>query len=395
MTGRIVPGQGATLPGGGLLERAADALQDTQQWAFLLDPQGQLVFISDEARLSFGWDLPLPTALLGTAFMEACLASPFGVNTVESFSGLVERLGGFVLTDIGRAAVEAQADPRLREVLDDLAPSDDVVSSFHVVGTGFARDPVGVRAMVIRLRDRLGAIAGTAAVWKPAPGMASLALLAVHSDPGHLDRMGRVAIAGRRPAAILFADLEGSSPLSRRLPTASYFNLMRRLIRVADRQVVSSGGLVGRHVGDGIAAFFLAETAGSESAAASACITAARAIRDAVPEVAHRSQLDPRDVQVRIGLHWGSTVYVGNITSVGRSEVTALGDEVNEAARIEACGTGGRALASKNLIERLDGDAAAILGIDISGITYVALGELASATEKARSDAPAIAVCEI
>jgi len=34
--------------------------------------------------------------------------------------------------------------------------------------------------------------------------------------------------------------------------------------------------------------------------------------------------------------------------------VTALGDEVNEAARIEACASGGRMLASKNPIERLD-----------------------------------------
>jgi class 3 adenylate cyclase len=34
--------------------------------------------------------------------------------------------------------------------------------------------------------------------------------------------------------------------------------------------------------------------------------------------------------------------------------VTALGDEVNEAARIEACASGGRMLASKTLIERLD-----------------------------------------
>jgi hypothetical protein len=38
---------------------------------------------------------------------------------------------------------------------------------------------------------------------------------------------------------------------------------------------------------------------------------------------------------------------------VVRSEVTALGEEVNEAARIEACASGGRALASKALIERL------------------------------------------
>ena len=98
---------------------------------------------------------------------------------------------------------------------------------------------------------------------------------------------------------------------------------------------------------------------------------------------------------MRFGLHWGSTLYVGNITTAGRGEVTALGDEVNEAARIEACASGGRALASKELIERLEADDAAAIGLDPDRITYTALAELNSATEKARRDAPAIAVCDV
>ena len=101
------------------------------------------------------------------------------------------------------------------------------------------------------------------------------------------------------------------------------------------------------------------------------------------------------DLALRFGLHWGSTLYVGSITTSGRSEVTALGDEVNEAARIEACATGGRTLASKSLLERLDDDDAAALGLDPDRIGYSILGELASASEKARRDAPAIAVCEL
>ena len=45
-----------------------------------------------------------------------------------------------------------------------------------------------------------------------------------------------------------------------------------------------------------------------------------------------RSDVAPGDVVLRFGLHWGSTLYVGNISTRGRTEVTALGDEVNEAA---------------------------------------------------------------
>ena len=98
---------------------------------------------------------------------------------------------------------------------------------------------------------------------------------------------------------------------------------------------------------------------------------------------------------MRFGLHWGATLYVGLISTVGRVEVTALGDEVNEAARIEACATGGRALASKDLIERLDHDDAAALGLHPLRLAYSALRDLDTATEKARRDAPAIPVCDV
>jgi class 3 adenylate cyclase len=64
--------------------------------------------------------------------------------------------------------------------------------------------------------------------------------------------MQSVAKAGRRPAAILFADMDASTPLSKRLPTATYFTFGRRLMPAADRCVIDAGGLIGRHAGDGV-----------------------------------------------------------------------------------------------------------------------------------------------
>ena len=223
--------------------------------------------------------------------------------------------------------------------------------------------------------------------------MSILGTMAGGGDLRHLEQTQNVVTADRRPAAILFADLEASSPLARRLATADYFTLARRLVRAADQCVVDAGGLVGRHLGDGVTAFFLAEALGSESAAARAAIDAARTLRDAAADIAERSGLTPDDVVLRFGLHWGATLYVGLIKTVARSEVTALGDEVNEAARIEACASGGRALASKALIERLSRADAKTL--DLERVDYTPLGELTAATEKARRDAPAIAVCDV
>jgi len=170
---------------------------------------------------------------------------------------------------------------------------------------------------------------------------------------------------------------------------------VRRVVRATDLCVVDAGGVVGRHVGDGVVAFFPVEVFDSESAAARACVTAARDIGSAMKVVAGRCDLDAEELSMRFGLHWGSTVFMGNISTAARSEVTALGDQVNETARIEACAIGGRTLASKDLVERLDIDDADALALDPDNLVYNQLRELGTATDKARRDAPAIPVCEV
>src|SRR5262245_43882872 len=109
---------------------------------------------------------------------------------------------------------------------------------------------------------------------------------------------------------------------------------------------------------------------GSESAAARGCIASARNLRDLLLGIAARSELSGAEVSLRFGLHWGATLYMGRILTAGRSEVSALGDEMNDAARIEACATGGRTLASKALIERLNRADADALELDTRHTTY-------------------------
>ncbi len=247
----------------------------------------------------------------------------------------------------------------------------------------------------MRLHDDTGRFAGTALTYKPAASMAVLGAVAGAGDLRHFERMQSVAKPSRRPAAILFADLEASSPLARRLSTASYFALGRRLVRAADQCVIDAGGLVGRHVGDGVVAFFLAETAGSESAAARACVTAARALRASLGEVAERSDLAPEDVSPAFRPALG-------IEALRRPDhdVRPLGDQrARRRGQRDRPHRGlrqrGRALASKDLLERLEPEDAAALDLNPDEATYVLLGDLDTATEKARRDAPAIAVRNI
>ena len=378
------------------------ALRDTGQWADVVDKDWRLVYSTDDQRRIYGGLTELAPVAIGAHYFGREATSTrlrwrSGPNTRELIRELFAVFGGLVLADTpgGRDELRALVDPALRDIVDGLSPVRVLPAlplAWHGTHVGM---PVDALTVAARIRDEAGRLVGTTLVSKPGAGMAVLATVAVGGDPRHFERMQSVAKAGRRPAAILFGDLDGSSPLARRLPTASYFALGRRLVRAADRCVIDAGGLVGRHVGDGVVGFFLAQTAGSESAAARNCIAAARALRDALSDVATRSELEPADVVLRFGLHWGSKLYVGQVATSGRTEVNALGDEVNETARIEACATGGRTLASKDLLERLEPEHAAELALNPARVTYTALGDLGTATEKARRDAPAIAVCDV
>ncbi len=396
------PDAALPLPADPTLAAVAAAMEASGQWAWVLDERWRLTFVTTEVRITYGGgarelaDFAIGEHFFSAAALEYAHRWRFGPNTPERLALVFERVGGWTLADTpgGRDELRGAVAPELRAVVDDLEPSGDAALSFIADGMAIGHS-VDVPVSGVRLRREDGSLAGTLLTFKPAAGMAMLAAATSMGDPRHFALVQQLARAGRRPAAILFADLEGSSALARRLSTASYFAVGRRLVRAADACVIEAGGLVGRHVGDGIVAFFPAETAGSESAAARACISAARALRAALTGVAERSGLEPEEVVLRFGLHWGSTLYIGAVTTGGRSEVTALGDEVNEAARIEACATGGRALASKDLVERLEPADAAALDLDPDRALYTALANLATATEKARRDAPAIAVCEV
>ena len=393
--------QSCPLPDDPVLAEVAVSIRDSHDWAWIVDRDWRLRYMTDEHRLSFGAGAemvaaPLGEYLFGPGMVGASARWITGLNRPELWGPMFRAVGGLMQADTGLSAdaLRADVDPALHGLIEELSPSDMVATSFVATGSYLgAAFRVGGKAL--RIRDEGGEVRGTVFVFQPAVGMGVVGTMAFALDPGHLERMASVARASRTPAAVLFADLEGSSKLSRTLSTANYFAVGRRIVRATDQCVVEAGGLVGRHVGDGVVAFFPTEAFDSESGAATACISTARAVQGAMETVATRSGFDPDDLVMRFGLHWGSTIHIGNITTAARFEVTALGDEVNEAARIEACATGGRTLASKSLVERLDDQAAAELEIDRDRLTYTPLSDLVTATEKARRDAPAIAVCEL
>ena len=256
--------------------------------------------------------------------------------------------------------------------------------------------PMPVTEIEIGINDYDGEIVGALSIYHPGQPARVLAMLA-RGDEEMYTRMTDLIEPGRHRAAILFADLQGSAGLSRRLPSAIYFQLVRAMTTATDQVIIDRRGIVGKHAGDGATAFFLADEFGTPSGAARAAIEAARdigiAVGTAAKEIADETGLiEASECLVNVGLHWGATLYMGQLVTGGRLEVTALGDEVNECARIQTAAREGQVLASKSLLEHLDPEDARELRINPDMMLYQSLSDVPGAPEKAVKDAGGVPV---
>jgi class 3 adenylate cyclase len=138
----------------------------------------------------------------------------------------------------------------------------------------------------------------------------------------------------RRQVTVLFADLVGFTAFSERSGEEAAFALMRRVAGMMTSVVEEQGGSVRNFTGDGIMALFGVPTA-LEDAPLRAC-RAALNIHDrlasAATDIVSTYGIRP---QLRIGINTGPAI-VAKVPSGHSSTVTALGDTVNLASRLQA-----------------------------------------------------------
>jgi class 3 adenylate cyclase len=409
----------SSLPKDPALAQVATQLDKARGASFLCDDTVSLVWISDELRKLMG--NPTDEELgLGKHIVEAYLSEVWSRSItldshikafVNEFPMLISETPGgkeglkqmFIRSLEAWETREGLPFPpdqilpvvdQLFEGIEAVEPAPFWVSEFEFVQGDLP--PANIVEFHIRLHDKTGRYIGTCVLFDPGLPASVLSLVA-RGDEAMFGRMARLTDPGRRKAAVLFADLQASSALSRRLPSAAYFKLIRAITTAMDECIIEEGGIVGKHAGDGVTAFFLSEDLGSESAAASAAVRAARKITEtaarAAKEVGEETGLvESADCHVNVGLHWGGAVYMGQIVTGGRLEVTALGDRVNEAARIQESARDGEILVSKTLLEHLTERDAEALGVDPDAVTYRTISDLPSAPEKAVRDAGGVPV---
>ncbi len=368
--------------------------------AELFDDDWNLLWVSDELKTLLGEQ---DEAKLGTG--THCLEArrnELWSRTATAESQLVWQRANlsYVLYEtsseiLGR--IEMPTDPSALEGIDPRPAPPAWTYELAYQRPGFA--PMRTTCLTVRLNDTDGRRIGAANVYVPALAATLVDLLA-RGDERMFERMARLVEPDRRPAAILFADLQSSGTLSRRLPSAGYFRLIRTLTTAIDEVVGEFGGIVGKHAGDGVTAFFLVDDLGSPSEAARCALQAAVGIAAAARATAEAvsddgAPVEAADVLMNVGIHWGGTLYMGQVVTGGRLEVTALGDEVNECARIQQSARDGAAYASKALIERLSATDSMALGIDPEAIVYTTVAELPGVDPKAIRDAGGIAVAPL
>lgn len=374
----------------------------------------KLLAESDERKLGYGehimrcWMLPAWYGALDDAdhqMEEWAKQIPYIVHDTDGGADAI--LHGFMeVVQAHEGDPEApwfckKTDDELNEFISHLEPSPPPPLFMETFQFKQGDLPsLGVMGISVRLHDIDADYFGNL-VYYTASLPASIHALVSRGDIGMYERMARLIEPDRRAAAILFADLQDSGVLSRRLPSAAYFDLIRQLTGAIDEVIGRYCGIVGKHAGDGVTAFFLADdTGGSHSGAARCSIEAARdilvAARDVAKAIAEETGLIEGDeCRFNVGLHWGGTLYMGQLVTGGRLEVTALGDEVNEGARIQESARDGRILASKALVERLSKEDAISLGIDRDRLLYQTLADLPSASDKAKRDAGSLPVATL
>ena len=142
-----------------------------------------------------------------------------------------------------------------------------------------------------------------------------------------------VAQGSEREIAVMFADIRGFTALSEgRLPYDVVF-ILNRYFSAMGRAVESAGGRVDKFVGDGVMALFGVEA--DVAAGCRAALAAARLMSERLVELNESLRAELTEpLRIGIGLHAGPAI-VGEMGYGDASAITAIGDSVNTASRLE------------------------------------------------------------
>ncbi len=146
--------------------------------------------------------------------------------------------------------------------------------------------------------------------------------------------------------SMLFVDVRGSTTLAEQMDTVEFSRLMNRFYEAAINVLVQANAFIDKLVGDEVTALFIPGYAGKDHA------RKALEAGQSLLKVTGHGEVGGPWVPVGVGVHTG-TAWVGSIAgaSGAASDFTALGDNVNIAARLASNAAQGEVIASEAVFE--------------------------------------------
>lgn len=160
--------------------------------------------------------------------------------------------------------------------------------------------------------------------------------------------------------SMLFADIRGSTALSEGMNPTAFSRLINRFFIKTTKVITQEDGLVEKLAGDAVAAFWGAGFAGPEYVART--IRAAQNIAKIMVQ---------QEIPVGIGVHAG-VAYFGAVGAAGGLvNVSAIGEEVNTAARLASQAAAGEILVSEQALAQahIDGGKLEARSLELKGIS--------------------------
>lgn len=141
--------------------------------------------------------------------------------------------------------------------------------------------------------------------------------------------------------SLLFADVRGSTALAETMTPTEFGRLINRFYTTATHVMVNSDALIDKIIGDQASGMYVPGFAGQEHAR-----RAIEAAQEILQLTGHGSEEGPW-IPLGVGVHTG-TAFVGSLGSEsGTTDITALGDVPNTAARLSSSAKVGEILISE------------------------------------------------
>jgi adenylate cyclase len=162
------------------------------------------------------------------------------------------------------------------------------------------------------------------------------------------------------PMSMLFIDVRGSTSLSETMSATEFSRLINRFYTHTTKLIVEQDGLVEKLAGDSVAAFWGAGFAGPDYVLRT--IKVAQMLLEA---------MEKQHIPVGIGVHSGIAYFGAMGTADGLTEISAIGEEVNLAARLASKAAAGEIIISEHALRQagMDGTTLEVRTLELKGIS--------------------------